>query len=330
MTGHMCPECGGERSARPGAGCACGAGTAARTGRDARAAEVAAAEDFDPLRIRPYVTLNSGHTQDDGAPGAATTMPLFLDGAPGGAPGPGAPGPVPSPPPGAVTADEAHRRTAAAYAGSGPDPVQPRRRRPFAVVAVGAAVAAVVGTAAFAGGLFDDDDSRDTALPPEVTTSAPDASSRPAASVSASPSASPSATPSRSASASPSASASASPTPSKSPSASPSAAASESPSPSASATKAPTTAAATPPAEELSGVTLRRGDRGSEVSELQRRLQEIWVYRGPDDGAYTERVEEAVSEFQRWVSVRSDPPGVYGPETRRALEAQTSGRGRRS
>ncbi|WP_324605439.1 peptidoglycan-binding domain-containing protein [Streptomyces sp. NRRL S-15] len=60
---------------------------------------------------------------------------------------------------------------------------------------------------------------------------------------------------------------------------------------------------------------MRLGDRGAEVSELQRRLQEVWVYRGPEDGDYSERVEEAVAEYQRWVSVTSDPPGVYGPET---------------
>lgn len=42
MTGHVCPECGVHRP-----GCAC-----------ARA-ELAAAEDFDPLRIRPYVTLDA-------------------------------------------------------------------------------------------------------------------------------------------------------------------------------------------------------------------------------------------------------------------------------
>ncbi|MEU7298030.1 peptidoglycan-binding protein [Streptomyces exfoliatus] len=48
MTGHVCPECGAERP-----GCACAQ------------AELAAAEDFDPLRIRPYVTLESG---DDTSP----------------------------------------------------------------------------------------------------------------------------------------------------------------------------------------------------------------------------------------------------------------------
>ncbi|MFF9689296.1 peptidoglycan-binding protein [Streptomyces sp. NPDC014623] len=326
MTGHMCPECGGEQGARPGAECACGAGTAARAGRDARAAEIAAAEDFDPLRIRPYVTLNSDDTQDHGAPEAATTMPLFLDRAPGGAPGAGpARGPLP-----AAAADEGRRRHAAAYAGGGPDPVQPRRRRPFAVIAVGAAVAAVVGTAAFAGGLFDDDeDSRETALP-EISTSAPDASGEPSASAPAPPSASAPASVAPSGPASASPSPPASPSPSRSPSASRPAVASTPPSPSPSATKIPTTAAAAPPSEEVSGSTLQHGDRGPEVSELQRRLQEIWAYRGPDDGAYSERVEEAVAEFQRWVSVKGDPSGVYGPETRRALEARTSGRGHHS
>ncbi|MFC8227105.1 peptidoglycan-binding protein [Streptomyces sp. NPDC057287] len=335
MTGHMCPECGSEQDARPGAACACGARTAGRdaraeeitaAGRDARSAEIAAAEDFDPLRIRPYVRLD-GAAEEHPAPAAATTMPLFLDGPADGGPraSSGAPGAAPGALPDAVVVDESRRRTASAYAGSGPDPVQPRRRRPFAVAAVGAAVAAVVGTAAFAGGLFDDEDGRDSALP-EVTATAPDRGGEPAASVSASPSASPSATPSSSATTSPSAS----PSPSVSPSASRSAAAPASPSPSASATTAPPTTTAAPPVEEVSAGTLRPGDQGAEVSELQRRLQEVWVYRGPDDGAYSERVEQAVAEYQRWVSVTGDPSGVYGPETRRALEAHTNGRGRRS
>lgn len=313
MTGQMCPECGGEQSARPGAGCACGAGAATRGGQEARSAETASAEDFHPLRIRPYVTLHSGDTQDHGAPAAAGTMPLFLDGVVGGAPEP-APGPLP----GAVVVDETRRRTAAAYPGDGHAPVRHRRRRPFAVIAAGAAVAAVVGTAAFAGGLFDGQNGTEMALP-DVTTSTPD--EEPAASVSTSPSATPSATPSRPASPSATASASASPTPSRS------SVAPKVPTPSASATKAPTTAA-TPLADEAAGSTLRLGDSGAEVSELQRRLQEVWAYRGPEDGDYSERVEEAVAEYQRRVSVTSDPPGVYGPETRRALEAQTSGTGR--
>ncbi|SED47559.1 peptidoglycan-binding protein [Streptomyces sp. TLI_105] len=57
MTGHVCPECGVHRP-----GCAC-----------ARAAE-AAAEDFDPLRIRPYVTLDS----PEGSEGQPTAhLPVY-------------------------------------------------------------------------------------------------------------------------------------------------------------------------------------------------------------------------------------------------------------
>ncbi|MEU1122190.1 peptidoglycan-binding domain-containing protein [Streptomyces sp. NPDC005899] len=337
MTGHICPECGGELRARPepgagpGPGCVCGAGPVRPPGDGhlaARSAEMAAAEDFDPLRIRPYVTLTSDDSEDHGAPAADTTMPLFLGDPP---PGGGA-GAVSSqgPPAGATTADGAHRRSVADYAGTGPDPVRPRRRRPLAAVAVGAAVALVVGTAAFASGLFDDGDRGDEALP-ELTTSIPDLSGEPSASASASPSAPPSSTPPPSASpASASASASSSPSPPRSPSASASATASRTPSPSVSPTRT-ASAQASPTAPALAaGTTLRPGDSGPEVAELQRRMQEIWVYRGPADADYSSRVEAAVRDFQRWVSVRSDPPGVYGPETRRALEAQTTGTGRRS
>lgn len=345
MTGHICPECGGEQGARPGPGagadpgstglpCACGSRTAqalpGEERRAARSAEMAAAEDFDPLRIRPYVTLSSDAGPENDTPAAATTMPLFMGGAAGamgGVNGDAAGNTVggAAPLPDADATDVTQRRDAAAYAGSGPEPVQPRRRRPFAVLAVGAAVAAVVGTAAFAGGLFDRNDSGEEALP-EVTTSIPDASEGPADSVSESPPASPSPTPSRSASASSSPSPSASA--SKSPSASPSASASATPSPSASAAQSPDGTSA-PPAQ-ISGPTLRRGDEGPEVAELQRRLQEIWVYRDSDDGTYSNHVERAVREFQSWVSVQNDPPGVYGPETRSALEARTTGAGRRS
>ncbi len=66
MTGHACPECGRRTAGEPGTEhrvpCRCGAvaGSAPLTEdeqRAARTAEIAAAEDFDPLRIRPYVTL---------------------------------------------------------------------------------------------------------------------------------------------------------------------------------------------------------------------------------------------------------------------------------
>lgn len=374
MTGHACPECGRRTAGEPGTEhrvpcrCGAGAGSAPLTEdeqRAARTAEIAAAEDFDPLRIRPYVTLTdldaragggglaesggSAATSGPGtseaatapvgtpsAPGAAeTTMPLFLgDDGPGVGVGTGVDTGT-----GTVAGASAsagpggRRRSAGAEPVFAPDPVQPRRRRPFGALAVGAAVAAVVGTAAFAGGLFGGDDSRDEALP-EATTSVPDTEDEPAASVAPSPSASaaPSRTPSASATPSASPSASASPTKNQEPT--PTATASASPTASAPATPdGGGGASSAPPAEappaELAGPSLRPGDRGPEVAELQNRLMEVWLYSGPSDANYNDRVENAVAIYQSYKAIQGDPAGVYGPNTRRALEAETSGRGRR-
>ncbi|MFD4747788.1 peptidoglycan-binding protein [Streptomyces rubiginosohelvolus] len=384
MTGHACPECGRRTAGEPGTEhrvpcrCGAGAGSAPLTEdeqRAARTAEIAAAEDFDPLRIRPYVTLTdragapSGRAEGAqpgtrageasrtpegeqpgtwageasgaerhgaGAPGAAaTTMPLFVGGD-GPDAGTGA-GPSSGTATGAYAApagsgDRNRRRTAAASPAFAPDPVQPRRRRPFGALAVGAAVAAVVGTAAFAGGLFGGDDSGDEALP-EATTSVPDTDGEPAASVAPSPSASaaPSRTPSRSAAPSASPSASASPTKSREPS--PTAGASTSPTASASPTPedggAPTSSPSAAPPAEFAGPSLRPGDRGPEVGVLQNRLREVWLYSGPSDQNYSERVENAVAVYQSYKAIQGDPVGVYGPNTRIALEAETTGRGHR-
>ncbi|MEU4918082.1 peptidoglycan-binding protein [Streptomyces parvus] len=350
--------------------CGAGAGSAPLTEdeqRAARTAEIAAAEDFDPLRIRPYVTLTDqagGGPDQSGRPeagpdvpgAAATTMPLFLGGGdcdgsnvgagtgtasgtgadpgPGKAAGPGASAGTYAAPAatGTGSGDRNRRRTAAASPAFAPDPVQPRRRRPFGALAVGAAVAAVVGTAAFAGGLFGGDDSGDEALP-EATTSVPDLGDEPAASVAPSPSASatPSRTPSRTAAPSASPSASASPTQSREPS--PTATASASPTTSTSPTPedggAPTSSPSAAPPAEFAGPSLRPGDRGPEVGVLQNRLKEVWLYSGPSDQHYDDRVENAVAIYQSYKAIQGDPIGVYGPNTRRALEAETSGRGRR-
>ncbi|OKJ76475.1 peptidoglycan-binding domain-containing protein [Streptomyces sp. CB02460] len=348
MAGQICPECGTE--SRPGAapGCACAGRSAGTPGyvtdperaaaqqriadehHAGRSAEMAAAEDFDPLRIRPYVTLGDGTgtapmAPPPGAPrvygpegDAATTMPLFLDPAAGAAPETGEP-------------DTALLLT-------GPDPVAPRRRKPFAAVIAGAAVVAVVGTAAFVGGLFNGDGGGeadlDQALPSTVT-SLPEESGEPAPSASASASA----PPSRSASPSSSASASASPSASPSTSASPSRSATASSSapgtgaassPSATASSsAPVEGVAPPPSSPDETGTLRRGDQGAEVAELQNRLREVWVYNGPVDSEYGDRTEKAVSDLQAWWNIDGDPEGVYGPNTRSRLEAMTTGRGRR-
>lgn len=328
MTGHVCPECGTDdratatRDGRPdaGSGAGPGCGCAERAARRAaERAEAAAAEDFHPLRIRPYVTLGGDETPVDAPEGdAAMTMPLFLDRP--------AADPPPLPPLPQESAGAVDPRTDAVDLVGLMDPVRPRRRRPFAVLAVGAAVVGVVGTAAFAGGLFggggNGDSEHDRALPGPRVSSVPDAPLSPDASPSAS--ASPSSSPSGSAS--PSASASASASTSPAPSAS--AASSRPPAPSASASVSQSAGASTAPSlAKPHGRTLQLGDHGPAVAELQRRLQEVWLYQGPDDGTYTDRVENAVRVYQSYKSIEGDPPGAYGPNTRSALEAETTGRG---
>ncbi|MEU0197323.1 MULTISPECIES: peptidoglycan-binding protein [unclassified Streptomyces] len=56
--GHPCPECGAPRRPDHTPSCAC-THRASEALRDARTAEAAAAEDFDPLRIRPYVEIDT-------------------------------------------------------------------------------------------------------------------------------------------------------------------------------------------------------------------------------------------------------------------------------
>ncbi|MEV7896355.1 peptidoglycan-binding domain-containing protein, partial [Streptomyces cyaneofuscatus] len=84
---------------------------------------------------------------------------------------------------------------------------------------------------------------------------------------------------------------------------------------------------AAPPAE-LAPSSLRRGDQGPQVAVLQNRLAEVWLYHGDADGNFSERVENAVRVYQSYKAIQGDPAGVYGPETRRALEAETTGQGR--
>ncbi|GGL67628.1 peptidoglycan-binding protein [Streptomyces fumigatiscleroticus] len=67
--GHPCPECGAPREPDGTPSCACGR-RAAEALREARTAQAAAAEDFTPLRIRPYVELETG--PKDGEPVTGT------------------------------------------------------------------------------------------------------------------------------------------------------------------------------------------------------------------------------------------------------------------
>ncbi len=252
-----CPECGTPRAADNTPSCACGT-RAADALRDARTAQAAAAEDFDPLRIRPYVELDGAGEPSDPPPDASggrpvpppsdpdATMTLRAVDADAGT-GTGAaagaserdvratsalPTPL-APSAGAPSAHDLRLFDASATAplprvdpgaeaaGAGERPA-PQRRRGVLLSAAGAVVV-MVGAAGYAGGLFSyDAPSRDDALPDEVRVSVPDPSTGEASpSTGASASSAPPST-------------SASPSPSASASASESASASASPSPSAS------------------------------------------------------------------------------------------------
>ncbi|WP_326752474.1 peptidoglycan-binding protein [Streptomyces hirsutus] len=230
------------------------------------------------------------------------------------------------------------------HAGPGPapdagEPSPPGGRRRTTLLVAAGAVVAVIGAAGWASGLFaHETPSRDGALPENVR-----------ASVLNAPSDAPSAAPATSVSGSPEASAPASasapPSGSASPSASPSASESEAeaeaeagasatPSDAAEPSATPTaTAPADVPeeAEELdegavTGPTLRRGDRGPEVVDLQQRLSKVYLYNKPANGRFNGRTEEAVRNYQWSRGIRGDELGVYGPETRARLEAETGNR----
>ncbi|MCZ7460520.1 peptidoglycan-binding domain-containing protein [Streptomyces sp. WMMC940] len=316
MTGHVCPECGRQDDAdgRSGGVRGCDCGRAATT------------EGFDPLRVRPYVAL----PDPANAPAATVAGPppeltqLLAPAVHGAAGQDGAPD-APHGAAGHGGAYDHRYEHGRAYdmTGAEPDLAAGGRRRGRGrggrrVAVAVAAVVAVLGTAAYASGLLTKDDGGNDALPDSETTApfvsaAPDA---PDASVSASESAPRSASPSASGSSAASTPASASPRPGAS---SPAPLAAGPTSPSAT----PTGGTAPAPSSPAPGVTLQRGDEGPEVVELQERLEQVGLYGGRSHGRYDGRVEDAVAEYQDDNGIRDDPEGVYGPATRRALEAET-------
>ncbi|MEV8591672.1 peptidoglycan-binding protein [Streptomyces sp. NPDC052012] len=327
--GNPCPECGTPRNSDNTPSCTCTA-RAADALRDARTAEAAAAEDFDPLRIRPYVELDGSPAPDtpDGAQRddtpADATMPLRA------VPPETSVLPTPlAPPTSRPNADdldlfEATPPSGEARPAADDDTLTtpPRRLRRTALLGAAGAVVAVIGAAGWASGLFSyETPSRDKALPDEVRASVPDVTPTepsPAPSTSA-PSASPSTSPS--ASASPSTSASASPSPSAS---------SATPTPSKTTEPAgPTTSAPAESAEDADdgertapAPVLRRGDRGDEVTELQLRLRQLYLYNDDINGYFNRRVEDALKNYQ-WSRGIREELGVYGPQTRAMLESET-------
>ncbi|MFI2430366.1 peptidoglycan-binding protein [Streptomyces sp. NPDC018693] len=88
----------------------------------------------------------------------------------------------------------------------------------------------------------------------------------------------------------------------------------------------PTDTPTTPPPTDTTPTpppTLRPGDTGPEVTELQLRLRQIGFYYADADGTYDSDVENAVRSYQFTRVVLSEESGVYGPATRASLESET-------
>ncbi len=313
QNGHPCPECGTPRALDNTPSCGC-AQRVSEALRDARTAEAAAAEDFDPLRIRPYVELEADGDSAAALPSDAT-MPLR-----------------PIPPAPARTLDtrdlSLFEPDATDPHGTGtdaPDTAAPGRRRTRTVLlGTGGALVAVIAAAGLASGLFTyETPSRDTALPDDVRASVP----APSTSEASQP---PSPTRTRPAPppASPTPTESASPSPSSSPSRS---SASPTPPPATeptnTSTPSPTEAVGaqqeSAAARDPAPPTLRRGDRGSEVVELELRLTQLGLYTREARGSYNEGVEDAVSRYQWARGVQPEEYGVYDLATRERLESET-------
>lgn len=344
---HICPECFAPRASDGTPSCGC-ARRVSDAHLEARTAEAAAAEDFDPLRIRPYVELGDEPAADE-RPEALTMQLRRVEPSPSRT----APDhaetlamrvamPMTATRPDAADVrlfqeqEQRPRPTSPSPPTSPPVrlPRGPRRRRKALVAALaGTAAAGVMAAAGLASALFSYDTPKRTgALPDDIRASAPDTSPdgdatpveptgeagsqahAPAPRTSAprpSPTKSPSPSPSQT-SASPSPSTSASPTQSA---------------PSAGASGRASASGAEEDADKrvMAPKTLRFGDHDPEVAELQLRLGQLGLYNGDIDEFFDTQVEEAVRTYQqtRGITKDQDEPGVYGPATRTRLESET-------
>ncbi|MFF4059940.1 peptidoglycan-binding domain-containing protein [Streptomyces sp. NPDC001668] len=309
-SGHLCPECGAPRGADNTPSCGC-TERASDALRDARTAEAAAAEDFDPLRIRPYVELDDETAPVPKAPAPDVTMPLRAV--------------PPRPDPTDLSLFEATGTPSAPDETRGDRPRRTRRRT--VLLATAGAAVAVVAAAGLASGLFAyEPPSRDRAAPQDVRPAVPDA---PTTVPSASPSTAttslrPSSAP-PSAPASASRSASPSPSPSQSSAVpSPSSPSAPPPTPTASGGAADDKASDADAAREAAPPVLRRGSEGPEVVELELRLTQLGLYTRKASGHYNEGVEDAVSRYQWARGVQPTEYGVYDLVTRQRLESETA------
>ncbi|MET9908393.1 peptidoglycan-binding domain-containing protein [Streptomyces sp. NPDC006476] len=293
-TPHVCPLCGAPRAADGTPSCACGR-RVSDAHRHSRTAAAAAAEDFDPVRIRPFVELEDEDGSSDPDDSATPDTVPAVDGvhvSPVHAPDSSMPAEGDTPTTPFPSVDE---------------PVAPRRRVGLLFAGAAVAVLAVGGTV---GGLLYEGPSHDTSRSdgiraplPDPGTSTSAAAVRPSASAS---STSPSPTTSEPAGATPSRTAT--PTDPAPTDGTPSATASATPSPSASSGQPP---------------VLRLGDTGPEVVELQLRLRQVGLYSQDADGVYDSDVQSAVRSYQFTRLVLQDESGVYGRATRASLESET-------
>ncbi|MER7399436.1 peptidoglycan-binding domain-containing protein [Streptomyces sp. NPDC000151] len=83
-------------------------------------------------------------------------------------------------------------------------------------------------------------------------------------------------------------------------------------------------AARLPGARTVDAALLSEGANGPEVVELQRRLAQLALYAGAADGRYDAGVTASVARYQRAYGGTGDPYGVYGPVTRASLESRTA------
>lgn len=288
----VCPECGAPRAADGTPSCAC-AHRAAEAHLESRTAEAAAAEDFDPVRIRPFVAVGEEPADSEGdleRPSLTGDLAAMGD-------------PLPTP----VAEPAVEEAPVVAAPG-------PRNRRTVIVAGAGAAVAVLV-TGGFVGGLFSyTSPARDGSMAGGVRAGVPEG--QPSSSGPSTISPSPTAT-----------SVSSAP-PTSSPSATTDAGASPSgtvtPVGAPSSVAASVTAAPGPTSSNGAPPVLRYGDHGPEVVELQLRLKQVGLYSGEADGDFDRTVESAVSTYQVTRVVFQDESGVYGKATRASLESETT------
>ena len=303
--GPSCPECGKPRAADGHPTCFC-ARRASDARRETRTAEAAAAEDFDPVRIRPFVAIDADPASAEG------DSPTHGDAFSADDQGPQQP---------YVAGDPGDTFPLAVQdgplAGEAPPDLPPavvpqrrRRSRVLLVTRAGAVVAVVVTSAVIGGVFWYESPARNHSVSGGVRPSLPEGAASAGASSSPAPSAtSSSASPSATSTPSPSESATAGrPTPTSTPSGTPTATAIGAPAPSASSGRPP---------------VLRFGDKGPEVVELQLRLKQVGFYNGEADGNYDRDVENAVSGYQLTRFIFQDESGVYGAATRASLESET-------